>query len=537
MRASEIIGGLPSKGHGTGCFRALEGRRIGPYRILGEIGRGGMGAVYLAVRDDDAFQKTGRDQGRARGVRPERRSSALPARAADPRPPRAPQHRAPARRRARPTRAARTSSWSTSRACPSTTTATAAALAVARAARSSSAASARRCSTRTSTSSSTATSSPATSWSPRDGVPKLLDFGIAKLLGRGGDPTSAPTATVLPMLTPAYASPEQVRGEPVTTATDVYSLGVVLYELLTGRRPVRAPSATRCRRSRARSARRSRRAERGRAMRRRPRPTRTAARAATSTPSCSRRCARSRRGATPRSRSCRDDIAAPPRGPAGAGARRHARLPRGEVRAPAPRRRWPRRCSSSLASWAASWPPRAGAHRASAARPRRAALQRRARAGQRVPVRVPRRDRGPAGSTRRASWWCGGPRVPGRAGRGGPAATRRCSASWRRRTRRSATSREPPGLREPRPDPGPPIGATPGPSSCARPWPRRARGRRGSARAWPWRASGSATDAHGRGQLGRRHAAVRTVARRLQFPWPRNAPTTSRPRSTRPAAR
>jgi tetratricopeptide (TPR) repeat protein len=67
------------------------------------------------------------------------------------------------------------------------------------------------------------------------GVPKLLDFGIAKLLNPevSGD---AATGTALAM-TPEYASPEQMRGRPITTATDVYSLGVVLYELLTGHRP------------------------------------------------------------------------------------------------------------------------------------------------------------------------------------------------------------------------------------------------------------------------------------------------------------
>jgi serine/threonine protein kinase/tetratricopeptide (TPR) repeat protein len=73
-----------------------------------------------------------------------------------------------------------------------------------------------------------------------NGMPKLLDFGIAKIL----DPELAadsidPTATAMRMMTPEYASPEQVRGEAVTKASDIYSLGVLLYELLTGHRPYR----------------------------------------------------------------------------------------------------------------------------------------------------------------------------------------------------------------------------------------------------------------------------------------------------------
>jgi serine/threonine-protein kinase len=74
-----------------------------------------------------------------------------------------------------------------------------------------------------------------------EGEPKLLDFGIAKVLNPELSALSMErTRTELRVLTPDYASPEQLRGEKLTTTSDVYSLGVVLYELLTGHRPYRA---------------------------------------------------------------------------------------------------------------------------------------------------------------------------------------------------------------------------------------------------------------------------------------------------------
>lgn len=77
-----------------------------------------------------------------------------------------------------------------------------------------------------------------------EGIPKLLDFGIAKLLESEHAPrhNEAKTLADFPLMTPEYASPEQLLGDTITTATDVYALGIILYELLTGHRPYQLPS-------------------------------------------------------------------------------------------------------------------------------------------------------------------------------------------------------------------------------------------------------------------------------------------------------
>jgi len=76
----------------------------------------------------------------------------------------------------------------------------------------------------------------------QDGEPKLLDFGIAKILSPEGERLETVTQRGMWNLTPEFASPEQIKGEAITTASDVYSMGIVLYKLLTGHSPYKIKS-------------------------------------------------------------------------------------------------------------------------------------------------------------------------------------------------------------------------------------------------------------------------------------------------------
>jgi non-specific serine/threonine protein kinase/serine/threonine-protein kinase len=218
----------------------LEGRRVGAYRILGPIGRGGMGTVYRAVRDDDAFRKTvalkvvrgdAGDGHVARRLQGERQILA---------------------RLQHPNIAAVFDGGTTDEGRPYLVMELVEGLAI------TDYCAARGLDIRARVG-LVRTVCDAVQYAHRnlvvhrdlkpanilvgaDGRPLLLDFGIAKLLAAGIDPDGAPTATRLPSMTPEYASPEQVRGEAVTTSSDIYSLGVVLYELLTGRRPYAVPA-------------------------------------------------------------------------------------------------------------------------------------------------------------------------------------------------------------------------------------------------------------------------------------------------------
>jgi eukaryotic-like serine/threonine-protein kinase len=220
----------------------LVGTRFGPWRVVSELGRGGMGVVYLAVRDDDQFQKQvalklvkyGMDSaellGRFRHERQILASLDHPyiARLID----------GGSGPTGQPFLAMeyvagdRIDTWCQMRQ-----------LSIAA-----------RCRLMLKVCEAVSYAhrnlvvhrdlKPGNILITADGVPKLLDFGVAKLLAPDSHREAAATTALQRVLTPEYASPEQVLGQPVTTATDVYSLGAILYELLSGKRAHRLNSVT-----------------------------------------------------------------------------------------------------------------------------------------------------------------------------------------------------------------------------------------------------------------------------------------------------
>jgi non-specific serine/threonine protein kinase/serine/threonine-protein kinase len=212
----------------------LEGLRIGPYRVLRELGQGGMGAVYLAVRDDDEYRK----QVAIKLVRRGLETPELVAR-----------FRAERQILARldhPGIARLLDGGTTGGGLPYLVMDHVDGESITEHCRRAGLAVRARLQLFLAVCAPVEHAhrnlvvhrdlKPSNVLVDREGRPRLLDFGIAKLLD--ADAGEAATTHGLRPMTLAYASPEQVRGLPVTTASDVYSLGVMLYELLAGRHPI-----------------------------------------------------------------------------------------------------------------------------------------------------------------------------------------------------------------------------------------------------------------------------------------------------------
>jgi non-specific serine/threonine protein kinase/serine/threonine-protein kinase len=235
LAAHEDAAGFLSRPAAETGVPMAEGRRIGAYRVLNEIGRGGMAVVHRAVRDDDLFRKTVALKLLSTGTGSEmllRRFS---------------QERQILGRLQHPNIAAVFDGGATEEGQPYLVMELVEGRPITEYCEVSGLSTRRRLEMFRAVCEAVQYAhqnlvihrdlKPGNILVDANGTPKLLDFGIAKLLSEGDGDEAPPTQTLAPMMTPEYASPEQVRGEAVTTASDVYSLGVLLYELLTGTRP------------------------------------------------------------------------------------------------------------------------------------------------------------------------------------------------------------------------------------------------------------------------------------------------------------
>ncbi len=210
------------------------GRHIGPYRVLGEIGHGGMGAVYRAIRDDDQYQKRVAIKLVRAGVESDFILERFKA------------ERQILANLEHPNIARLIDGGTTEEGWPYFSMEYVEGESVDRYCDGRRLSVSRRLELFSAVCGAVQYShrnlivhrdiKPSNILVTKEGVPKLLDFGVAKIL----EPQALSleqTMTRFRLLTPAFASPEQIRGDPITTTTDVYSLGVVLYVLLTGHRP------------------------------------------------------------------------------------------------------------------------------------------------------------------------------------------------------------------------------------------------------------------------------------------------------------